>query len=139
MGWCGHLVAMPTRSPTTFLERLKTASRKERTSPAYRHSAEVTIRWATADDAPNLALLSELDEAPIPPSPLLLGLVGEELWVAASLSSGTVISDPFRPSAEVATLVVERGRQLTVPVQTNSGPGRVAAPPLAATAGLRRS
>jgi len=58
-------------------------------------------------------MLAELDEVAIPPAPHLLALVGEELWVALSLSTGEVISDPFRPSAEVAALVRERGRQLT--------------------------
>jgi hypothetical protein len=60
-------------------------------------------------------VLAELDDACVPPAPLLLAFVGEELWVAASPGTGTVICDPFRPSAEVAALVLERGRQLTVP------------------------
>lgn len=82
---------------------------------AYRRSAELTIRSALPDDAPKLEALAELDEARVPPPPLLLGLVGEELWVAASLSSGAVISNPLRRSGEIARLVLERGRQLTVP------------------------
>jgi hypothetical protein len=82
---------------------------------AYRRSPELTIRWATPADEPRLETLARLDEARVPPPPLLLGLVGNELWVAASLSTGTVIADPFRRSAEVALLVSERGRQLTVP------------------------
>ena len=81
----------------------------------YRRSPAVTIRWATPADAPRLAILAELDEASVPPAPLLLAFVGDELWVARSLSTGAAISDPFRPSAEVAALVLERGRQLTVP------------------------
>jgi hypothetical protein len=81
---------------------------------AYRQSPEVTIRWAMPADAPRLEILAALDEADVPPPPLLLGLVGDELWVAASLSSGTIIADPFRHSAEVALLVRERGQQLTV-------------------------
>lgn len=85
------------------------------TAPAYRRSRAVTICWATPADAPRLEFLAELDEADVPSAPLLLGLVGDELWVAASVSTGAVISDPFRPSADVARLVLERGRQLTVP------------------------
>ena len=139
MAYLGHRVVMPTRSPTIF-DRLRSARpRKAPASPAYRRSPEVTIRWATADDEPKLKLLSELDEAPIPPSPVLLGLVGEELWVAASLSDGAVISDPFRQSSDVAALVIERGRQLTVPSGTKSGRVRLAASPLAVTGGSRRS
>jgi hypothetical protein len=87
---------------------------------AYRRSPELTIRWATPADEYRLENLAQLDEARVPPPPLLLGLVGAERWVAASLSSGTVIADPFRPSLEVALLVLERGRQLTVPPPQNT-------------------
>ena len=80
----------------------------------YRRSLAVTIRWATPADAEGVAMLAQLDEVDLPPAPLLLAFVGDELWVALSLSTGAVISDPFRPSAEVAALVRERGRQLTV-------------------------
>jgi hypothetical protein len=45
---------------------------------------------------------------------VLLAFVGDELWVARSAGTGAVISDPFRPSADVVELVRERGRQLTV-------------------------
>jgi hypothetical protein len=82
---------------------------------AYRRSPGVTIRWATPADARGVETLADLDEAPVPPGPLLLAFVGEELWVAASLRTGAVVCDPFRPSAEVAALARERGRQLTVP------------------------
>lgn len=82
----------------------------------YRRSAAVTIRWATPSDAPAVDLLAELDEAPVPAAPLLLAFVGDELWAAFSPASGGLVCDPFRPSAEVADLVRERGRQLTVPV-----------------------
>jgi hypothetical protein len=81
----------------------------------YRRSPPVTIRWATPGDVRELDVLAELDEAPVPAAPLLLAFVGEELWVAFSPGTGALISDPFRPSAEVAELIRERGRQLTVP------------------------
>lgn len=90
--------------------------RKQPAPPfAYRRRPAVTIRWATAADAEPMQLLAELDEAPIPPPPLLLGLVGDELWVAMSASTGAVISHPFKASQAVATLVAESARQLTVP------------------------
>ena len=81
----------------------------------FRRSPAVTIRWATPDDARSVSILAEIDEAPVPPAPLLLAFVGEELWVALSLSTGVVACDPFRPSAEVAALVRERARQLSGP------------------------
>ena len=61
-----------------------------------------------------MAILAQLDEGAVAAAPLLVAVVGEELWVAVSVDSGAVISDPFRPSAEVAALVAARGRQLTV-------------------------
>jgi hypothetical protein len=79
----------------------------------FRRSPALTIRWATPADASRLATLAELDDARVPPAPVLLAWVGDELWVALSLRTGAVISNPFRPSAEVATLVHERGRQLS--------------------------
>jgi hypothetical protein len=81
----------------------------------YRDSPAVTIRWATPADARTLDVLAELDEAALPEAPVLLAFVDDELWVAMSLSTGALISDPFRRTAEVSALVVERGRQLTLP------------------------
>jgi len=81
----------------------------------YRRSPAVTIRWAMPEDARGVEILAELDDAPAPSGPLLLAVVGDELWVAFSVSTGAMVCDPFRPSAEVATLVRERARQLTVP------------------------
>lgn len=95
---------------------MKLVRRKPREATAvYRRSPEVTIRWATSADEQRLGTLAELDEAGVPAPPLLLGLVGDELWVAASLPSGAIIAHPFRRSADVVALVIERGRQLTVP------------------------
>jgi hypothetical protein len=81
----------------------------------YRRSPAVTIRWATPDDAPQLHVLAELDEASLPPMPMLLAFVGDELWAALSPGSGAILADPFRPTLELADLLRERGRQLTVP------------------------
>ena len=103
---------MDDTTANTIAKRLRN---RERTGGAYRHSPDVTIRWATAADGPALGVLAELDEAEVPAAPLLLAVVAGELWVAISASTGEAISDPFRPSAEVAVLVRERRRQLTVP------------------------
>jgi hypothetical protein len=81
---------------------------------AYRRAPAITLRWATEADADRLEILAELDEAPVPAAPLLLGFVADELWSAVSLSTGAAIADPFKPSADVTALALERGRQLTV-------------------------
>jgi hypothetical protein len=91
--------------------------RRDLTPPitGYRHAPPLTIRWAGPDDAEHLEVLAELDETPVPPAPLMLGLVDDEVWAAVSVSTGRAIADPFKPSAEVARLVAERGHQFTVP------------------------
>jgi hypothetical protein len=72
----------------------------------------VSIRCATPADARGVQILAELDEARVPAPPLLLGFVDEELWAAVSMSTGAVIADPFRPSAQVVPLLLQRARQL---------------------------
>jgi hypothetical protein len=105
-------------------------------SASYRRSPAVTIRWATPDDTGSLATLAALDDAPVPPAPLLLAFVGDELWAALSAGTADVIADPFRPSADVAALLRERSRQLTVAQSAQTRPsllrllGRVAVPRL---------
>jgi hypothetical protein len=94
---------------------IKTGTRHLSPASGYRHSPALTIRWATDADAPGLRILAELDEAPVPQAPLLLAFVGDELWLALSLTGGEMISDPFRSGAEVAPLLIERARQLVVP------------------------
>jgi hypothetical protein len=81
----------------------------------YRRAAPVTIRWATPADTRSVEILAELDESAVPPAPLLLAFVGDELWAALSLGTEAVVCDPFRPSADLLPLLRERGRQLTVP------------------------
>ncbi len=83
----------------------------------YLHAPPLSIRWAGPEDGEKLEILAELDEAPVPAVPLMLGFVDDELWAAVSVSTGVTIADPFKPSADVARLLAERGRQLTVPGQ----------------------
>jgi hypothetical protein len=72
----------------------------------------LVIRRARPDDAAALARLAELDEAPVPPEPLLVGEVGGRIWVAVSLVSLDHVADPYRRSGEIADLARERARQL---------------------------
>lgn len=73
---------------------------------------DVELRAAEPYDAWEIARLAQLDEAPVPPGPLLLARVGGELWVALSLANLEHVADPFRPSAEIAALAVQRAHQL---------------------------
>jgi hypothetical protein len=72
----------------------------------------LVIRRASPDDAVALTRLAALDEAPVPPQPVLVGEVGGRLWVAVSLVNLDHIADPFEWSGEIAALAVARARQL---------------------------
>ena len=73
---------------------------------------EFTIRPARPDDFPAIWRLAALDEARVPSEPLLLAVVGDELWAALSLKTGESIADPFRESGELAAILTQRARQL---------------------------
>ncbi len=72
----------------------------------------LTIRHASPADARRVADLAALDEASVPPDPLLLAEVDGELWVVVSLSNSAHVADPFRPSGELAFDLLERAREL---------------------------
>ena len=73
---------------------------------------DVTIRMASPGDDVAVAALSELDSAPRPADPVLVAEVDGSLWAAVSLSDGTAVADPFRPSGDLVPLLRERARQL---------------------------
>jgi hypothetical protein len=74
--------------------------------------AAVTIRYAHPEEADALAALAELDSSHAPSGVVIVAAVQGTLWAAVSLDDGHVIADPFRPSGELAFLLVERARQL---------------------------
>jgi hypothetical protein len=65
----------------------------------------LTIRRADAADSGALARLAALDSASPPTGAALLAEVGNELWAAIEIDSGTAIADPFRPSGELVDLL----------------------------------
>ena len=72
----------------------------------------IAIRQALPTDSEALERLAALDSARPLQSPVLVGEVGGELWAAVSLADYAVVSDPFRPSGELAFVLVERARQI---------------------------
>jgi hypothetical protein len=80
----------------------------------------LTIRHALPSDEVALEQLAALDSSRPLRSPVLVGEVGGELWAAVSLDDQKVISDPFRPSGETASVVLERARQLRRPARRRS-------------------
>ena len=72
----------------------------------------ITIRRAANGDRPALERLAGRDSAVLPHDDFVIAEVGEEVWAAIGLCSGTLVADPFRPSAGVAELLrmrIERG------------------------------
>jgi hypothetical protein len=74
---------------------------------------DIVIRRADASDARALSRLAALDSAPRPlagPDVLIAEVSGQ---VAAALTGGRVIADPFRPTAGLVELLHMRARQLS--------------------------
>lgn len=74
--------------------------------------ATLAIRLADDADVTSVARLAALDSAPIPESPLLLGLLDARPVVALSLRTGAVVADPFTPTLDVIALVRRRSERL---------------------------
>ena len=72
----------------------------------------LTLRLATAADQRALARLAELEQSPRPAAPVLLGELMQRPVAALSLRDGSVIADPFTPTADVVELMRMRARQL---------------------------
>jgi hypothetical protein len=73
----------------------------------------LTLRLATSADRAALTRLAELEQASRPPEPVLLGVVMQRPIAALSLRDGSVIADPFAPTAELIELLRLRARQLS--------------------------
>ncbi len=86
--------------------------RQLRDRPEPRLREPVTVRFAVAGDACQLARIAELDSAPRPADPLLIGERAGRPIAALSLADGTVVADPFVASADVVALLRLRARQL---------------------------
>ena len=76
-------------------------------------SPVVTIRYATRDDAAELARLAEFDSSGRPPrGVVLVAAGGAELWAAVSLDDLHIVANPLRPTGEVVWRLVAHARQL---------------------------
>jgi hypothetical protein len=68
----------------------------------------IALRVATDRDAAILDKLSALDSAPALHGPAVVALVDGRPVAAASLSDGSVVADPFVPTADVVELLQAR-------------------------------
>jgi hypothetical protein len=73
----------------------------------------LTLRLATSADRAALARLAELEQTAAPAEPVLLGVMMQRPVAALSLRDGTVIADPFTPTAQLVELLRLRARQLS--------------------------
>lgn len=72
----------------------------------------LVIRAATIDDEPSLEILAELDSAEPLHAPLLIAEMDAQPVAALSMADGDTIANPFRPTADVVTLLRLRANQL---------------------------
>ena len=65
----------------------------------------LTLRVARPDDAPAVRRLAQLDSSRPPSGRVLLAVVGSEPVAALAVDSGSVVADPFRPTADVVAVL----------------------------------
>jgi hypothetical protein len=86
--------------------------RRAQPEPPVATDRSVTLRFASPADQGPLARLAELDSTTPPAQPVLLAEVDGQLAGAISLSDGTVVANPFRPTADVVDLLRVRAAQV---------------------------
>ena len=75
-------------------------------------AASYKTRLAVDEDQPNLHRVAALDsQAPLV-GPVLMGEINGVPAAAISLTSGRVVADPFRHTADVVDLLAYRARRL---------------------------
>jgi hypothetical protein len=97
-------------------------------TPAVTEAAAITIRRATAADRPVLERLAALDSARVPAGDVLIGETAGEPVAAVAIADGTVVADPFRPTADLVAVVAARAAMLrgAVPARPRRGVRRPA-------------
>jgi hypothetical protein len=75
----------------------------------------VTMRVAGPADQAAVARLAALDSQTAPEGEVVVAEIGGELRAAVEIDSGAAIADPFRPTADVVSLLRERAAQVSRP------------------------
>ena len=75
-------------------------------------SDRLVLRRADVTDGAAVARIAQLDGAEAPDSPALLAEVDGEIVAVATIDGGKAFADPFRPTADVVSLLKRRARQL---------------------------
>jgi hypothetical protein len=92
-----------------------TARRAHRGLPISSPEAPVALRPVREDDHGAVARLAALDSRPAPTGEVLLALVDDRPVAALSLDDGSVVADPFAPSAGAVELLQVRAERLNAP------------------------
>jgi hypothetical protein len=80
-----------------------------------KHLSDLTIRPATPADDAALERIAQFDSARRPRGRVLLGEVAGEVIAAVSLTSGHVVANPFKHTAEAVRMLSLRREQLAQP------------------------
>jgi hypothetical protein len=71
------------------------------------------MRRATEADAARIRVIARLDDKRLPSGPFLVAELSGEVVAALSLTSGTVVADPFRPTADAVAMLRLRRAQVS--------------------------
>ena len=74
--------------------------------------AVVTVRLATFCDIASIEQVAALEEADVPGGALLVAEVDGRVRAVLALAGGRILTDPFYPSASLASLLRARAAQL---------------------------
>jgi hypothetical protein len=81
--------------------------------PVHRPAEQpVMVRRSSAEDLPALSRLAALDSRRLPACEMLLAEVGGQPWAAITLDGREAIANPFRPTADLVTLLRLRAGQI---------------------------
>jgi hypothetical protein len=75
-------------------------------------SESVLMRRASSSDTARIRLLARLDDRRMPAGPFLVAELGGEIVAARSLSTGAVVADPFRLTADAVAMLALRASQI---------------------------
>ena len=119
--------ALRRRRPIADVVRRAFASRSTGSAPLPADT-ELRIRYARRGDVSAVARLAALDEAPVPPPPVLIAEVGGEPRAARSLATGHVVADRFDGTEELVELLALRAEQLRAAIAALDATGRAIGP-----------
>jgi hypothetical protein len=73
----------------------------------------LVMRRASAEDSARIRTLARLDDRRMPAGPFLVAELGGEIVAARSLSTGTVVADPFRLTSDIVDMLRLRASQVS--------------------------